>query len=728
MPFRARTDLQAVRVDYSGQSTWVLKDPVTLELFHLTTEEYFLFERIRQSTSLGQLQREFEQTFSPRRISIKTLQAYLDQLHGNELLLGEEAGHARQLLERGKMRRRQKRLQRASQWLSIRLPGIDVAPLLDWPLMNRWASVGRWRYARGILTAVSLLGLWAMVTLVKHFGVLIQELPSLSMLFEPRYLLPLIGSLAVVKLLHELAHALACKYLGGRPQEIGVMLLAMMPVFYCDVSDVWRFPNKWHRMAVSAAGMGIELILAAVAILVWSVTGPGLLHAWCLNIVIVCSLGTLLVNANPLLRYDGYYLLADWLEIPNLSMRGSEWLKHALRGWLMAEPTPDESLLSPAKQRMVVAYAIGSRVYLTMVLVGLFVVMQALARSYHLENLVNTLAVVLMLGFFVPVGLSWIKWLMNPWMRGRIQRGRFALFCVLTLGLTAIALGWPIQGQVTAPVVLVPASSAPLYATEEGMLVMALPAGAQVEAGDVVAQLVNPRLEQDLAQLTAHWNAERLHREQLLILRVRDEYLTRQLPTVEATLADVRVQLAQQKQRAERLVLRAPCAGQVLAPAKVIRPVNSQQSASTRELVSWSGSLLEPRNVGAWVESGTLVSSVADLSRMEAWVAVSQADVPQVVPNQSVRLVLASVPGQILVGQVVQVAQRATHPDPDREATPSAVSGNLDASYHLVRVRLQAQDAPLWIGARGQAKIVTSDTTFATLLARQLRTTFQLPW
>ncbi len=209
---------------------------------------------------------------------------------------------------------------------------------------------------------------------------------------------------------------------------------------------------------------------------------------------------------------------------------------------------------------------------------------------------------------------------------------------------------------------------------------------------------------------------------------MRDEYLTRQLPTVEATLADVRVQLAQQKQRAERLVLRAPCAGQVLAPAKVIRPVNSQQSASTRELVSWSGSLLEPRNVGAWVESGTLVSSVADLSRMEAWVAVSQADVPQVVPNQSVRLVLASVPGQILVGQVVQVAQRATHPDPDREATPSAVSGNLDASYHLVRVRLQAQDAPLWIGARGQAKIVTSDTTFATLLARQLRTTFQLPW
>jgi putative peptide zinc metalloprotease protein len=724
--FRARADVLTVRVDYSGQATWVLKDPATLELYHLTAEEYFLFAQLRQPTSMGQLQRQFEQAFPPRRISIGALQAFCDQLCHNGLLLSDQPGQARQLLARGGQRRRQWWLQSTSRLLAIRFPGVDAERLFDWPLFDWLKHKSCWFFSRGMLYAVILLGIGAVATLVGNWSEMVSELPSLSTLLEPRYLLTLMASVVAVKLLHELAHAVVCKQLGGQVREMGVMLLALMPVLYCDVSDAWRFPNKWHRIAISAAGIGMELVLAALAILVWSVTEPGLLHVGCLNVAMVSSLGTLLVNANPLLRYDGYYLLADWLEVPNLSSRGREWLARALRGWLLGEPAMNDPLLSPAKQRVVAFYAIGARLYLAVVLIGLYLIFSALARPYHLENLVSTLAIVLLAVYLASTSASWGKWLLNPSVRGRIRGRRLALLGTVATGLVAVVLGWPIRRQVSAPVVIVPEENAHLHATEAGILAMALPSGAHVEAGDVVARLTNPQLEQELALLADRCEVERLRREQLQVLRVWDDRVARQLPAVEAALADAEVQLAQQRERAKRLVLLASRAGQVLAPPSVVRSISSHEPTTPRELMRWSGSLLQPRNAGAWVEPGTLVATVADPQRLEAWVAVAQKDVAQVAPRQSVQLVLETAPSQILEGEVELVAQRATHPASD--SAPSSAPMGLESSYHLVRVRLRAKDAQLWIGARGQAKIETSATTLAATLVRHLRATFRLPW
>ena len=726
LPFRVRADVRAVRVDYSRQATWVLKDPVTLELYHLTAEEYFLFEQLRQPISLGQLQRQFERQFPPRRVSIQALQMYLNGLHQSGLLLGEEPGQVRGLLARGARRRRQWWLQSASRLLAIPLPGVDVARLFDGSRFGWWKPARRWIFSRRMLCTGCLLGLWAVATLVGHWHEMVAEFPSLNTLLKPHYLLFLALSVVAVKLLHELAHAVVCRQLGGRVREMGLMLLAGMPVLYCDVSDTWRFPNKWHRLAVSAAGMGMELVLAAVAVLVWSATEPGLLHAWCLNVVMVCSLGTFLINANPLLRYDGYYLLADWLEVPNLSLRGRQWPGHAMQSWLLGQAGGDDPLLGPEKHRLVAVYALAARLYLAMVLVGLYLVFSTLARPYHLENLVRTLALVLLAGSLVPAVAHWSKWLRNPSVRTAIRPHRLILLGAAGAGLLALLLGWPIRRQVSAPVVLVPAASAHLFATEEGMLTMALPAGAHAEAGQVVARLSNPQLEQELTLLTARCEAECLRREQLLVLRVRDDRLARQLPAVEAALASARAQLAEQRARVERLVLVAPQAGQVVDPPGVVRSVPPREPAANQQLARWSGSLLEPRNVGAWVESGTLVAAVADPKQLEAWAAVSQADVAQVMPNQSVRLLLASVPNRILKGQVVQVARRATHPVP--AATPAAGPVRPEGSYHLVRVHLRTPGTPLWIGARGQAKIETSATTLAATFVRYLRATFRLPW
>src|SRR5206468_11742270 len=138
------------------------------------------------------------------------------------------------------------------------------------------------------------------------------------------------GTLAITKVIHEFGHGLSCKHFGGECHEMGVMLLVMTPCLYCNVSDSWMLPNKWHRAAIGAAGMYIELVMASIATFLWWFSEPGLLNNVCLAVMFVCSVTTLVFNANPLMRYDGYYILADLLEIPNLRQKAGQVLSRTL--------------------------------------------------------------------------------------------------------------------------------------------------------------------------------------------------------------------------------------------------------------------------------------------------------------------------------------------------------------------------------------------------------------
>ena len=136
----------------------------------------------------------------------------------------------------------------------------------------------------------------------------------------------------VAKSLHELGHGLACVRYRAYCRELGVMFLCLAPCLYCDTTDAWKLSSKWERAAIAAAGMWVEWILATLAAGVWLITQAGTLHYVAASMMLVCSLGTLLVNSNPLLKYDGYYLLSDLWGVPNLSELGSD----ALRGLLIS--------------------------------------------------------------------------------------------------------------------------------------------------------------------------------------------------------------------------------------------------------------------------------------------------------------------------------------------------------------------------------------------------------
>ena len=150
-----------------------------------------------------------------------------------------------------------------------------------------------------------------------------------SYFFTVRNIPLLFLTIWLIKALHEFGHAFTCKNYGGEIHEMGWLFLVFTPFFYCNVTDSWTFPDKRHRLLVTAGGIMTELVFASLAAILWYFTDvPSFVHALSFNIIIACSFGTILFNANPLLKYDGYYILMDLIEVPNLRQRSSDFIRN----------------------------------------------------------------------------------------------------------------------------------------------------------------------------------------------------------------------------------------------------------------------------------------------------------------------------------------------------------------------------------------------------------------
>ena len=715
LPLRARGDLQILESALAGHASFVVQDPVTGEAFHLSAEEHALLDALRQPRSLRFLQRLVETRFAPRRATIPQLQQFVNQLYEQGLLVGDRPGQGAELQARGARRRRSARWTSLLSVLAVKLGSFNAGPLVErlygacgW-LCSRWA----------LALAAALVGFAALVA-IGNAPALAARLPHLGELARPGVWLAWIAAIAAVKTLHELGHALACRHQGARPREMGVLLLAGAPSLYCDVSDAWRLPGKWQRMAVSSAGMGVELVIAAAALLVWRYAEPGLLSTICLSLIVICSVGTLLINANPLLRYDGYYLLSDWLEVPNLAERARGLLGAAWRRWLLGESPAPDPLIGPHKRRALWAYAILSKAYLAVVLAAVFALLLKLARPHQLQNAVYTLAAVAVAGMMLRPAIAATRLLQNPATRARFRWLRLGGAALAAAAAVAGAMLLPLTRRVDAPLLVVPARSHPLFAEAAGELQHAVAPGAWVEAGDVVARLKNPELHLAVAAQQGAVRESRLRLAQLKTLQAVLPAGAHMIPAAAAELADAEAQLAQRQAMAAQLVVRAPAAGRVWPP-----PERATERRPADTLRRWEGSPLEVRNRGAWIEPGAPIAVVAERGGWTAWAGVKEADVAAVAPGQAVRMLFDQQPLQILPGRVTHVARQARSNHRDETPPPRGSEPLGDSWYHVVQIELDPTAAPLLPAARGTAKIATYRSTVGALLLNQLRRTFQ---
>ena len=232
-------------------------------------------------------------------------------------------------------------------------------------------------------------------------------------------------------------HGLSCKHYGGECHEMGMMLLVFTPCLYCDVSDSWMLPNKWKRAAIGAAGMYVELILASIATYLWWWSHPGIFNQLCLDVMFVSSVSTLLFNANPLLRYDGYYILSDIIEIPNLRQKASTILGRLASKWCLGIKQPEDPFLPQRNLGLFALYAVASSIYMWIVTASIFFFVWNVFKPYRLEVLGRLLAAGAIWGLVVRPAYGMIKFFKVPGRRDEVKSFNLAI----TLAIAATIRG-----------------------------------------------------------------------------------------------------------------------------------------------------------------------------------------------------------------------------------------------------------------------------------------------
>src|SRR5262249_2674009 len=233
-------------------------------------------------------------------------------------------------------------------------------------------------------------------------------------------------------------HGLSCKKFGGEVHEMGFLLMCLSPALYCNVSDAWVLPNKWHRIIISAAGIYVELVIAAIATWVWwyTPTQP-FINNLSLSLMVVCSVSTVVFNANPLMRYDGYYVLADWIEIPNLREKANRYLQNLVMDKCLGIEVPPEEDMDLWRKIGFLIFAVVSYVYRWVVTFSILYFFYSFLRPYKLEVLGNLLALAAVGSMTIWPAYRLIR---NIHRRGRLpdmKRGRVIATCSV-LGVALI--------------------------------------------------------------------------------------------------------------------------------------------------------------------------------------------------------------------------------------------------------------------------------------------------
>ncbi|HTU91318.1 MAG TPA: biotin/lipoyl-binding protein [Gemmataceae bacterium] len=572
---RLRRDLVIEAQKYEGRTFHVVKDPVSLRYYRLKDNEYFLLQYLDGKHTLEEAQKEYEVRYRPDRLKLEDVEAFGQQLINAGLAQNESPRAGKQLYEQRKKRRRSEWMQTLTNILYIKIPVFDP----DWLLKRMLRWVGFIFTLSFFLLSVGLM-LSAALLVATHFETFRSKLPEQHMFFRFQTIAYMWAALGAVKIIHEFGHGLSCKTFGGEVHEMGALLLCLSPALYCNVSDAWTLPNKWHRIIISAAGIYVELVIASIATFVWWNSAPyPFINNLALSLMVVCSISTVVFNANPLMRYDGYYVLADWLEIPNLRERSNRFLKNLmLEHCLGVEVTP-EPYMALWRRILFVSYAVGSYVYRWVVTFSILWFLYSFLRPYKLEVISQMLA--------LGAAASMAGWPLYRLGKSIYKRGRIpdmkkwrvlASTTVLTaLVLFAVLVPVPVSRIRGHALVLAdPSDTGKVYVRHPGILTkLNIRPGDYVEAGEVLAEFRDPDLDAELLKTVseredAHWRVKTLQHKLHEITDPGEKRKITEKRSAENTKYHEAKELVKTLEgiRDEDLKLRAPCSGTIgVAPS-----------------------------------------------------------------------------------------------------------------------------------------------------------------
>jgi len=720
---RRRADLVVVRGRFAGVDYRVVKDPLALRYVRLREEEFVLFDALDGRRSLRELAALFEERFPPRRIGVEEISRFVLMLHQNGLLVSDRSGQGPVSYRRAERRRRNEWKARLVNPLAIKFRGVDPSRLLEGlyratrPLFNR----------AGLAASLVLIAA-ALLLVAVRWREFSARLPSFYEFFSPGNLLVLTLVTAGVKVLHEFGHALACRHFGGECREMGVMLLVFTPCLYCDVTDSWMFPSKWRRAAVGAAGIFVELNLAALATFVWWYSAPGLLNQVCLGVMTVASVSTIVFNGNPLMRYDGYYVLADLAEAPNLAEQSAAVLRYYGAKVLLGIDSPAGPPGPPHRRGRYALYAACSGVYRWIVTFSILLFLVAAARPYRLDNAARFLGSLGIAMLILGPLLRWKRFADVPGSWGRVRRSRAAVSAVAAAAIVGL-LCVPLPFRIFAPLEMQPFDAAAVYVEVPGRLQSApVRYGSVVTPQTVVARLENHDLQLAVEQLRSERDRRLAELDSLRRERFDDPGASAAVPRTEKLLESIEGRLGKRTKELERLQIAATRGGVFFPPAETPPAPGAEAPAG------WTGRPLDAINGECSFEVGEVLGYVGDPHEWQAVVVVDQEDVEFLEVGGEAEILVDAVPGTVFAGRVEEIAlgelldapRRLSHKaggDLSTESEAGAGERPTSTSYQ-VRIRLTDPQARMRIGWRGTARIQAPPTSLAARALRSLSRTF----
>ena len=727
LAIRVRPDLRARRQRYQGRNYWVVKEPVGLQYFRFEEEEFAILQMLDGEVSLEEVAERFEAEFPPQTIRVEELQNFIGMLHKSGLVLSDAPGQGVQLKERRDEKKRKELIGSMSNVLAFRFRGFDPERIL-----NGIYPYVRWFFSGPATLASLCLAMAALTLVIVQFDVFQSRLPSFHTFFSAQNWLALGATLMITKVIHEFGHGLSCKHFGGECHEMGVMFLVLTPCLYCNVSDSWMLPNRWHRAAIGAAGMYVELVIASFATFIWWFSEPGWLNYISLNIMFISSVSTILFNANPLLRYDGYYILSDILEIPNLRQKASSILNRKLGKWCLGLEEQEDPFLPKRHQALFAFYTVAAFFYRWFILLSILYFLNKVFEPYGLKILGQMIALVSLYGLLVMPLWKVYKFFRVPGRLQKVKRIRMFTSLALLGGVLAGLFLLPLPSSVMCPFELRPHNAASVYVEVEGILEESISAGAPVKAGDVLARLSNVDLEMTVAQLQAERASLTIQLANLEQMQHTNDSAALELSVVQEQLEGVEERLRQELLDVERLTLVAPATGTVIPPMRV-----PDRNDNENELNYWTGSPLDPQNLGALLSptgQQNQFCQIGDPNEWDAVLVINQDDVDLVREGQEVRLMFEESAYHVFVTKLDYRASKEMEAAPPRLAStsggplpaqsdPDGVVRPLETSYQA-EARIDNSLGMFRNGLIGRAKIKTEPRTIASRLWRYISRTF----
>ncbi len=703
VPLCRRADLIVESIMYQRGNYYVVKDPISLTYYRFDPEHYRVLELLDGTRSLDDIRTQLLVDFPYVRVTLGDLHGVVADLHSKGLVYSDRPGQGHVMLERRKTARRKKWLSTAQNILCLRLPGWDP----EWTLARLHPLVAPLFAPWAIALEIALIAA-AYVLLATQFDAFRENLPEFKQFFGWPNLIYMYLTLAATKILHELGHGLTCRHFGGECHEIGVIFLVFSPTLYCDVSDSWMLPNKWQRIAIGAAGMWVESVISSVALFIWWFTHPGLLHHLCLNVFFVSTVSTVIFNANPLMRYDGYYMLSDLLEIPNLADKARTMLRNAFaRECLGIESR--ENMFMPERGRFwLIAYAVASTAYRWLVLFGITLFLYTVLKPYDLQSIGVALATSSIAGIVISLIVNVTKIITAP-RNKPLSRNRIAATLLVVAALIGVALTIRLPLHVEAPFLIEPHEVAHVFSNVPGTLVeICVKPGDDVKEGDLLLRLEDPERERQFRDLESQYRVAEIE-----VRKQRAAQNTPKLVVAREQVQSLAAQLKHNRRQLRDLQITAPVAGTVVAVAREVEP---KHKSADLELYHWHGTPLDPENVGCRIEARTPVLSIAPDDRFQAVLLVDQGDREDVKVGDRVEIKFDHLPAEVFEGTIGKFAARHTEFAPAQlsnkaqgelpTVTDPKGRERLTSIAYEATVLLDEQSALLRAGMRGRSRFL----------------------